>query len=155
MKFHKQQVLSNQIHNVAGDCLRTCIACILDCEQPQDVPHIRDFSQFSIGIRYELNEWLANWDVKGLRMFETQMMFETGSNTPNDVITHIRRMNRTVPATPMPEYILYGRSIRGGDHAVVVYDDSGKIWDPHPSDAGLCGPCSDGFYRICVLARVN
>ena len=152
MRFLKQEVRSDAINNIAGDCLRTCIACILDCEQPSNVPHIRDLHEFHSNIRHELNAWLAKL---GYRMFETQMMFETGSSTPQDVILHIRRMNRTVPKIPMPDYMLCGRSDRGIDHVVVVHDDGHEIWDPHPSDSGLRGPCSDGFYRVIVLAKAK
>ena len=44
-------------------------------------------------------------------------------------------------------YLLGGRSRTGVNHTVVCLDDA-IVHDPSPTEAGVVGPCDDGFYWL-------
>ena len=107
------------------DCLRTCVACILDCKDPSEVPHIFHLSSntsFYKGIS-KLDKWL---NTKGLSVFQFSIGFPMAQEhvSLNDVWEQIDILNHSTPP-----FIVTGETHAGGVHAIVMHDD-GKIWDP-------------------------
>lgn len=117
---------------VYGDCHRTCLAMILGCE-PMAIPNWGDESLFGDDWRARKREWFAE---RGIGV----ICFALDLPTVADTVAQIG----VCSSGPVE---LSGRSPRGDwNHAVVVAD--GRIFDPHPSDAGLAGPCGDGFFWV-------
>ena len=50
-----------------GDCLRTCVACVLDMDSPEDVPN---FVEDDVEPPYQwwdrMNDWLAERDMRAV-----------------------------------------------------------------------------------------
>lgn len=113
-----------------GDCIRACIASILDRD---DVPHVFDG-------RPPLDAW------KDLRAWLT---------TQNKIIAvfpvddHAGFMRENNPGVP---YILLHGTLRG-DHAVICRDGE-IIHDPAWYRCGVAGPHSLGFYIIAILGNL-
>lgn len=107
---HDQLYLRGNAENIPGDCLRACVASILELDL-LDVPHfVHEHTHGEIAMM----DWLA---TKGIECLRLQGHYE--------VQTHV---------------IYTGRSPRSthGRHAVVGL--AGEIvHDPHPSRAGLKG----------------
>lgn len=137
MKYHKQTILHDPENGLFGDCFRTCIACLLDLH-PLQVPHFCDQWVKDKDIMPEVNKWLA---LRNLIMFSAA--YESDVDT---VLNYLKNVNKGV------YFMVSGMSERGANHVVIAYE--GKIvHDPHPSNAGLLGPCDDNLVWIDVLAR--
>jgi hypothetical protein len=95
-----------------GNCLSACVASILDLST-ESVPLFVEKDPYD-NIWFErLSAWLAERDLGALIL-------------PAAVVL--------VP--PEGFYILYGRSVKDHEHAVVAKGDE-IVWDPHPSRTGL------------------
>jgi hypothetical protein len=135
---HRQRFMHDERAGVFGDCSRTCQAMVLGW-WPDDIPNWSDKRLFS------LTQWQAQqreWFLRrGVAMFV--VAFEMAQLS--DVLRHISLVS-TGPVT------LGGKSPRGEfNHEVVVLD--GRLIDPHPSDAGLAGPClDDGLWWVTILS---
>ena len=113
-KLYDMLVLHDEITGKRGDCLRACVATLLQ-EDPVTVPHFVD----------DPSE--PNW-VFGLNKFLAPR------NLFFVMVPHVRMFWQSA-AGPV-YYLLIGNSDRGLNHAVVAYN--GKIiHDPHPSRSGL------------------
>jgi hypothetical protein len=110
----------------AGDCLRACVASVLDLDA-SDVPHFVQYVEHPAGTDSHL--WW--WALVG---FCAAYGWRVGYHA-ND------------GNTPVPEgwALVDGKSQRGHAHVVVCHD--GKlVHDPHPSDAWLVR--IDGWFRL-------
>jgi hypothetical protein len=129
-------------HNVDagtfGDCVRACIASLLELPA-EDVPHFyHDDCDGETG-NARISEWLAG---RGLVPFWSAF---PGSDPLDAVLQHMNAIN------PNVHYMLYGNT-GFGDHVVVC--QGGKIvHDPAWVPDGLAAPNSSGLWVILVLAH--
>lgn len=140
MKFTKQRFRHDPDNGVYGDCHRTAIACVLDME-PEDVPHFAEHFDDADKFNAAAEAFLRS---KGLTSVAIAF---TGSL--DDVLATVARLNGDDLI-----YLLGGESRTGVNHTVVCRGDS-IIHDPSLNDAGIVGPCDDGFYWLtffCSLA---
>lgn len=117
------------MHNpplVYGDCQRTCIAMLMGLD-PSEVPHFGDANLFPPDASRSAEAgWLCS---RGYGYVQVPVFGEWG-------LDYIKTLVGGVPV------IVSGRSPRGDwNHDVVLFD--GQIFDPHPDDLGLAGPCID------------
>lgn len=125
-RHYRQMITDGGAGGVEGDCFRTAIGMCLALP-PSAVPHFVD-TRFFEDWRGAARQWLAQRDLD---------MAEWPAGVDQSRI--IRQIARTFHDVPV---MLSGWAVResgvGGLHSVVVF--KGKVYDPHPSDAGLCGP---------------
>lgn len=121
-RHYRQLVTDGGASGVPGDCFRTSIGMCLGLP-PTAIPHFVDTRFFS-DWREAARAWLAD---RQLDLVELPM------GTDQDcIVAQITANNANVPV------MMSGWAERGDLHSVVIFN--GKIYDPHPSDAGLCGP---------------
>ena len=121
-----------------GDCIRACVASILELT-PDQVPHFVHDNCAPVEANRRLREFLA---TLGYAPFV--MGFE-GSDTLDDVLTHMREQN------PNVIYMLFGRT-DCGDHVIVCR--GGEVaHDPAWYSSPLIGPGSSGYWAVMVIAR--
>lgn len=111
--LHDQEILVGDPSGRPGDCLRACVATLLQLP-PARVPHLAEF-----------DDWLSGLLAfrEGLSHFGLQAGY-----WPPDMTTEL------------PWVIGIGPSPRGVTHAVVLSATDGTlVHDPHPSRAGLTG----------------
>lgn len=108
----------------AGDCLRTCVASMLDVIDPTSVPNFAGIgSDDDWGWYIALREWARGLgaDFSGVRV-QWPIPYE-GDNHPSAVIA--------TGKSPRGEWL----------HSVLVDAETGElVHDPHPSGDGLAGP---------------
>lgn len=120
-----------------GDCVRACIASILELKA-EDVPHFHHDNCDAIEANARICEWLSG---RGLVPFWTGF---PGSEPLDAILQHMGEINPTV------NYMLYGNN-GSGDHVVVC--QGGKIiHDPSWVNVGLAAPNSNGFWLTLVIA---
>jgi len=128
-----QQVIHDPENGKYGDCLRACIASILELPS-SDVPHFYEdgnekiFDEKVSGFLGELGLALLNLNYFDLSIYPHATHGKTG-------IYHI----------------LSGYTERGTYHAVVGLDGS-IVHDPHPSKAGLIGDKNE--WQISFLVKI-
>lgn len=140
MKPQHQAFKSDPDNGVVGDCLRTCIASILDMDR-DDVPHFADPI-----VHIEINEWLA---PQGL--YFVDLPFQ--SNTLHDLLKCFAHYN------PDLHYLLCVKGANGTGHVVVCKNDK-VVMDPDPKST-IVGSLDrwpdpefiDGFWWISFIAR--
>lgn len=122
-----------------GDCVRACVATILDLDA-EDVPHFyHDNPTGEVGME-RMREWLAG---RGLAPFVTGLPPDPLS----EILEHMGEFNPGVP------YMLYGSTADGGDHVVVGI--GGKIvHNPAWYGCSITGPSSAGHWQVVVLCRL-
>lgn len=134
MTPHKQKFKHDPENGVYGDCHRTVIACLLDKADPDEVPHI-GAEQYA-----DVREFNKHFDdylhTQGL--CQVYIPFES---------TLERLLECAAVWFPNAYYILSGESRTGVNHSVVACGAE-IVWDPSPNDAGIVGPCDDGFYWV-------
>ena len=122
-----------------GDCVRACIASIMDLHGEQ-VPHFYHDKPDGLTGSTRIREWLA---PLGYQPFVTHY--------PPD-LTRDDILNVQGEVNPDAYYILFGAHEHGGDHVVVC--KGGKIvHDPSWYHAALIGPASYGCWSIMVIVR--
>ncbi len=111
-----------------GDCIRACVATLIDRD---DVPHVFD-------IRPVRLSWIT------LRKYLKQHgKFIALFAIDQDHARFMTDENADVP------YILLGSTESGGDHAV-IYRDGKSIHNPS-GDLPIVAPHSEGFYIIGIV----
>jgi hypothetical protein len=122
-----------------GDCMRACVATIMDVADGDEVPHFyHDNCDGETGTQ-RLREWLR---PQGLSSF---IAHYDGSIS----LTALLSLMAIVNAETV--YILFGRTT-GGDHVVVC--KGGKvIHDPIWYPSTLIGPGSLGIWSIMVITK--
>ena len=139
MKPQKQRFLHNPPESY-GDCFPTALASLMNIDR-DDVPHFWDGGKEPEGGWYApVREWLAKYNLTYLSL-----------PVAADLKTTLGMMGDFNPGV---FYLLSGNGGRVGNHTVVAKDDE-IIWDPHPDNSGLVGPCEDGFYWIDFLLPAN
>lgn len=136
MLFNKQLFRHLPKQGIIGDCERTAIACLLDLK-PEEVPHFGE-KYFDDGYMFNKmeDEFLASMGYARI-----QIPYCCDLST---FLTTAKLYN------PSVYYLLSGQSKTGCNHTVVCCGDL-IIWDPSIDDAGIIGPCSDGYYWATYL----
>lgn len=125
--------------NSYGDCLRACIASLLNIQNAEDVPHFyRDGDDERGAI--ELRAFLAG---RGYRPFYMGLRAPT---TVEDIFHMMSELNTDV------EYLLFCQC-SGGDH-VVLCRNGLIIHNPAWYRSPITGPCDNGFYVVVVLVPI-
>lgn len=120
MIYLTQKKLSSIDGTIKGDCFRTCIACLLDIKDQDDLPSFEDMTN---------GEWIIPF-VKTLNSYGYQF---NGCNKFEDII--VDKSFKGVDGY----YIVGGKSPREwvkAGHAT-IYKDGKLVWDPHPSRDGI------------------
>lgn len=121
-----------------GDCLRACIASLLNL-QAEDVPHFYEDNCDGATGQKRVNDFLAS---RNLAAFCSGY---GGELSREEILFAMRELN------PNTHYLLFGSLPNGSDHVVVC--KGGEVvhnpsWFPEP----LVGPNSNGFWVVMVLA---
>lgn len=124
--------------NSYGDCLRACIASMLNVDNINNVPHfLRDGDQERSD--KEIKEFLLS---HGLRPF---VIAFPGSVALGDIFNVMNECNTDI------EYMLFC-TCGGGDHVVICKNDK-MIHNPSWDNCAITGPLSDGGWAILVMVR--
>lgn len=124
--------------NSNGDCLRACVASVLD-KDAEDVPHFfADHADGSRGQR-QLTEWLATQN------YVPFFVHWDGGTSVAELLNSQRESNPTV------HYLLFGATATG-DH-VVVCRGGEIVHDPNWYPQKIVGCPSNGIWTILVVAR--
>jgi hypothetical protein len=122
-----------------GDCVRACVATILDLDTDA-VPHFyHDNPTGEVGMQ-RMRDWLAG---RGLAPYVSALPPDPLA----DILDHMGQYNPTVP------YMLYGSTSDGGDH-VVVCRGGEIVHNPAWYGCRIVGPASVGHWQIVVLVRL-
>lgn len=132
---HIQRFRHKPEEGIFGDCHRTCFACLMDLE-PEEVPNFGEHYADPVAFKREVDKFLA---LKGY------LCLEFPSDCELDFLfTLMDNIN------PKAYYILGGLSRTGVNHSVIGLGN--QIYhDPSQTQAGIIGPCTDGFYWITFL----
>lgn len=119
-----------------GDCHRTCIACLMDC----DVTDVPNFGEHYGNVEAFFAAEKAFLKSRNLAMVNIPFVGDSLENT----------LNAMKVANPGQYFILGGQSRTGVNHSVIACDGE-IVWDPSLTDAGIIGPCSDTYYWVSFL----
>lgn len=125
-----QTKLSNEEGTVHGNCLRTCIACILEID-PDEIPTLEDMGEkWFEAFYYFLQE-------RGYEFDGTLYLNKNNEYGKDAAEAELERFKKYIG---VDGYIIVGgkspRTYVTRGHAV-VYKNGEFFWDPHPSRAGL------------------
>jgi len=132
LRMHKQKFRHLPDEGVFGDCYRTCIACLLMLD-PEDVPHehrqmgAEEFVAFYRG-------WLHDHGIH-------RLVIPLATQSVEEALRTAEIFSDGVP------YIFLGTSRTGVNHAVIGHDGA-IVHDPSLTDAGIIGPCDDGYFWV-------
>lgn len=121
-----------------GDCMRACVASIMELT-PDQVPHFVRDNPNAIEAHQRMVEFLAEYNF-------APFMINCGSeDTFADILDYMGKQN------PTTYYMVFGRT-DAGDHVIVcrggeIAHDPAWYWSP------LIGPGSSGEWCIMVIAR--
>lgn len=136
---HKSLVKHDPENGKYGDCVRVCLASILDVEKCEDVPHFyEDGSSDHDVVQDRIDDWMKG---RGLWLCEIPVKAES----PVAALEWIHSI------VGDQHYILAGNSRLGAGHFVVCR--GAKIVND-PSDNGIVGPQDDGYYWLVVVAKI-
>lgn len=124
-----------------GDCLRACVASILEIDPPEQVPHFLENG----GSGDEAFERLRNWlKTIGYGPF---IAAHPGDVSLDELLAQMGALH------PDLHYMLFG-GVEGGDHVVVC--KGGKIvWNPSWTSCRIIGPAGGGEqWQIVVLVKL-
>lgn len=125
-----------------GDCLRACIASMLDMECV-DVPNFVDGGVDAGTAFHNLREWLVP-----LRLTPFIVAF-AGEIATDDLLNMMGILN------PTSTYILFGSTRREGegDHCVVCVGGE-IVHNPAWHQNNIIGPLSNGTWQTLVLGQI-
>lgn len=123
---------------VWGDCHRAAIASVLNLPL-DDVPHFHDRGRPPAEAYAHVEEWL---NTRGLTAIN---VIYPGSVPLCDLLMTVANSNDT--RTTRLVYLLSGESRTGCDHVVVCCGRE-IAHDPSLTNAGIVGPCSDGYWWV-------
>ena len=115
MKPVKQLIFKTD-NNGVGDCLRACVASILEFSI-EDVPNFIEWEQGNGEYLTVLNDFLGAYGYKALNVWFADWDDPTNWKPPG-------------------YHMIYGYSERGIKHAVVGFQGE-MVFDPHPDGTGL------------------
>lgn len=131
---HIQRFRHKPEEGIFGDCHRTCFACLMDLE-PEEVPNFGEHHGDPYGFYEAVDKFLS---LKGLARVELAF------DSLDDVFQIMHNLNTSV------YYILGGKSQTGVNHSVIGLGN--RIFhDPSQTQAGIIGPCTDGYYWVTFL----
>ena len=134
MVKHRNLIKHDPENGQYGDCHRACFATILGLE-PENIPHF-------YGNPDEDGQAKINSFLRDLGLGESTTYFQ-GETTVEQILEVTKQHSPGVPL------ILGGWSRTGCNHSVVIID--GEIYND-PTEAGIIGPLSNGFYAVTALA---
>lgn len=147
MRPQKQTIKHDPANGQYGDCHRTAIACVFDLDA-LEVPHFMDRTPGkgeAPAAERAVEAWLNERGVT-----QISMIFP-GSLKPHAVIRSVMNVNSQRPGVV---FLLGGESANGVNHTVVCCD--GRIaCDPSQNDAGIVGPCDDGYYWVTFFGALE
>lgn len=123
----------------SDDCFRTCIACLLDYDAPDQVPNfMAGMVDLTVPeeVRVQINEWML---ARGVCLWETPYHTD-----------HAHLMKAMAEGQPDCHYILSGRNHLGRAHSA-IYRRSDLVHDPAPGGSGVVSPGPGGYYWISVI----
>lgn len=123
-----------------GDCLRACIATIMDRE-PRCVPHFADNGVSGDEAMAAMRSWLI---TLGYAPF---LAAWPGDIPLADLLDMMRILN------PGSTYVLFGGTVGGADHCVVCQGGQ-VVHNPAWYGATVVGPLSNGTWQVLVVGRV-
>ncbi len=133
---HKSRTRHNP-PDTYGDCLRACVASVLDIEPPTRVPHFFvDGCDAETGME-RLNFFLKEHNAR------TFFAYFDGTLSLKDVLTTMQNTN------PGIHYLLFGKSATA-DHVVICLDDM-VVHDPAWITSDMQGPGSHGYWTVVVF----
>lgn len=134
MKPIKQQFRHRPEEGIFGDCYRTAIACILGCN-PLDLPH--EHRKLGGEAFHKLYDgWLNDRGIERI-----SVPFPGDGLSVEQALALPKHWNPHLPC------IFSGTSRTGVNHSVVCWRDE-IFCDPSLTDAGIIGPCNDGYYWV-------
>lgn len=125
-----------------GDCTRTAFAIMFGLE-PEDVPNFGDFGTDEpndLEFNRRVNAWL---EQRGYAPINCPF-----SCTLEELMEMQKACNHGV------YWVLGGRSRNDSNHSVLCRGGS-IISDPSQNDAGIIGPCDDGFFWVTYVVPVD
>lgn len=120
-----------------GDCVRACVATILDLPS-EVVPHFYHDGDGDAGLK-RMREWLSERDRA---LF---IAAYAGQYTLYDVLTTIGAQN------PDATYMLFGATASGENHCVVCQGDK-VVWNPSWGKTPLVRETDAGVWVVGVIA---
>lgn len=122
-----------------NDCVRACVASILEME-PEEVPHwFADVSDNGTQAIRDMQEWLAE---RGM----VAACIGLPGDWHLDAVGNHMRLNYSERY-----YMLWCDS--GGDHAVVGLNNE-IVWNPAMYRCGIDGPHSMGVWIVWIIAKL-
>lgn len=118
-----------------GDCLRACIASILETDAVQ-VPHFLHDNCDATTMVERLNKFLAP-------RYSAVWMNFPGDETMEAVLAFMTGFNGG------PHFLLFGSTV-DGDHVVIGHNGE-VVFDPAWFPSGIVGPNSAGFWAVVVI----
>jgi hypothetical protein len=122
-----------------GDCVRACIASVLELDADQ-VPHFHDDDPDGPTATKRITAFLASH-----RLAPFYVAYD-GAYSMDDILSLMGEQN------PTAVYLLFGRTHSGGH--VVVCQGGAMVHDPAWSRSPLIGGGDSGYWSIMVLARI-
>lgn len=123
-----------------GDCLRACIASIMERE-PETIPHFAFDGCNGATQIARLRDYLA---ADGLTV---SVFVFPGEASRSELLAWMGDLN------PNTTYVLCGATATGVDHAVIA--QGGKIThDPSWYPTGVVGPASSGVWQLMVITKL-
>ena len=120
-----------------GDCARTCLACMLDLDR-DTVPNFGEHHGDGHAFKAAVDEFLASQNLR-------QMELAYAGDMDLDKLLDV--LGQMWPGI----YILFSGESRTGVNHMVIIKDGEIFWDPSLTDAGIVGPCDDGYYWVTLL----
>jgi hypothetical protein len=124
-----------------GDCLRACVAAMLDMEaNPEAVPHFAHDGAIADIVFERMRAYLA---TQGLAPWLTHY-------DPTETLENVLEI--LADSGPGVHYMLFGRTAYDGDH-VVICRDGKVVHDPAWYSTPLVKGGSQGSWLVVVFAR--
>jgi len=138
MKPNSCRVRHDPESGLYGDCLRACVASLLNYSDADLVPHFFNDDCDGETARIRLNEWLNEQKLHSFYMF-----FD-GDLPMSDVMNHMKESN------PNIYYLLFGKTTKENDHVVVAVNDR-VVHDPAWLKSPIYEAGSTGSWVIMVV----
>lgn len=120
-----------------GDCLRACVASVLDIDPPELVPHF-----FHDGCDADTAMTRLDFFLKEHKC-RTFFIYFNGANSLETVLETMGATN------PGIHYLLFGQSA-AADHVVICLDNK-VVHDTAWYVSSISGPNSNGFWTVVVF----
>lgn len=134
---HYQKFRHDPANGVHGDCMRTVIACLLNKQSVDDVPHFLHDGCDGVEFNRRIDEYLAG---EGLALVGLAL---TGASV-SEIIDMVSAAN------PDTWFLITGRSPRGVNHVVIARNGM-IVHDPCLDGGGLVGPTEAGVVWVEFL----